>query len=108
MHSMIILHQLALYIGKLFIKQYQSIILHKIVEHTLYKPNVSNNDVISIVHSLKNTSPGWDGLPAFVAKQCVNRFITPLTKTINMCITQGVFPNEIKLARVVPVYKVLI
>ena len=68
-------------------------------------PNVSNNDVISIVHSLKNSSPGWDGLPAFVAKQCVNGFITPLTKIINMCITQGVFPNEVKLARVVPVYK---
>ena len=31
-------------------------------------PNVSNKDVISIVHSLKNSSPGWDGLPAFVAK----------------------------------------
>ena len=58
-------------------------------------PNVSNNDVISIIHRLKNTSPGWDGLPAFVAKQCVDGFITPLTKIINMCITQGVFPNEI-------------
>ena len=33
-------------------------------------PNVSNNDVTSIVHSLKNSSPGWDGLQAFVAKQC--------------------------------------
>ena len=76
-----------------------------VVGHTLYMPNVSNNDVISIVHSLKNSSPGWDGLPAFVAKQCVNGFITPLTKIINMCITQGVFPNEVKLARVVPVYK---
>ena len=65
-------------------------------------PNVSNNDVIVIsilIHRLKNTSPGWDGLPAFVAKQCVDGFITSLTKIINMCITQGVFPNEIKLAR---------
>ena len=42
-----------------------------VVEHTLYMPNVSNNDVISITHSLTNTSPGWDGLPTFVAKQCV-------------------------------------
>ena len=32
-------------------------------------PHVSNNDVISIVHSLKNSSPGWDDLPAFVAKK---------------------------------------
>ena len=76
-----------------------------IAEHTLYMPNISNNDVISIIHRLKNTSLGWDGLPAFAAKQCVDGFITPLTKIINMCITQGVFPNEIKLARVVPVYK---
>ena len=27
-------------------------------EHTLYMPNVSNNDVISIIYRLKNTSPG--------------------------------------------------
>ena len=57
-------------------------------------PNVSNNDVLSIVHCLKNSSPGWDGLPAFVAKQRVNGFITPLTKIINMCITQGVSPTN--------------
>ena len=51
-----------------------------VVGHTLYMPNVSNNDVISIIHRLKNTSLGWDGLPAFVAKQCVNELITPLIK----------------------------
>ena len=41
----------------------------------------------------------------YIGKQCVDGFIAPLTHIINMSITQGVFPDEPKLARVIPVYK---
>ena len=67
--------------------------------------NVTNNDVRSVIHGLKNSSSGWDGLSAYIGKQCVEGFIAPLTHIINMSITQGVFPDELKLARVIPVYK---
>ena len=76
-----------------------------IVEPTLYMANVTNNDVRSVIHGLKNSSSGWDGLSAYIGKQCVEGFIAPLTHIINMSITQGVFPDELKLARVIPVYK---
>ena len=76
-----------------------------IVEPTLYMANVTNNDVRSVIHGLKNSLSGWDGLSAYIGKQCVEGFIAPLTHIINMSITQGVFPDELKLARVIPVYK---
>ena len=76
-----------------------------IVELTLYMANVSNNDVRSVIHGLKNSSSNWNGLSAYIGKQCVGGFIAPLTHIINMSITQGVFPDELKLARVVSVYK---
>ena len=76
-----------------------------IVEPTLYMANVTNNDEGSVIYGLQNSSSGWDGLSAYIGKQCVEGFIAPLTHIINMSITQGVFPDELKLVRVIPVYK---
>ena len=48
---------------------------------------------------------GWDNFPTFVAKKCVDGYLTPLTKIINKSISQGIFPSELKLARVIPIFK---
>ena len=68
-------------------------------------PDVTENDVWNVIAQLKNSSAGWDHFPAIVAKQCINGYITPLTHVINLSLIQGVFPSELKLARVVPIYK---
>ena len=38
-------------------------------------------------------------------KQCIDSYIDPLTLLINQSIQQGVFPAELKMARVIPLYK---
>ena len=38
-------------------------------------------------------------------KQCIDSYIDPLTILINQSIQQGVFPAELKIARVIPLYK---
>ena len=38
-------------------------------------------------------------------KQCIDSYIDPLTLLINHLIQQGVFLAELKLARVIPLYK---
>ena len=40
-----------------------------------------------------------------MAKQCIDGYISPLTSIINKAITQGIFPRELKLARVIPIFK---
>ena len=76
-----------------------------------YVNNVVNSIVIptlevrNIISSTKNSSPGWDDIPATIAKKCIKYYINPLTHIINNSIKDGVFPSELKLARVVPLLK---
>ena len=62
--------------------------------------------VSKIIKKLKSKSScGVDGLSNKLLK-CVNNEITPpLTIIINQCFTTGVFPNKLKLAKVIPLYK---
>ena len=38
-------------------------------------------------------------------KQCADKYIVPLTHIINVSITKGYFPEEFKLAKVLPIFK---
>ena len=62
-------------------------------------------EVRQTILSLKNSSAGWDDLPALVAKQSIDSYIEPLTCLINRSFSDCIFPNELKLARVVPISK---
>ena len=62
-------------------------------------------DVKNTILSLKNSSPGYDEFPAFIAKQCIDNYVVPLTYVINMSLMEGIFPSELKLAKVVPIFK---
>ena len=44
-------------------------------------------------------------MPASIMKQLVNYYAAPLTFLINKSLTQGTFPSEMKLAKVLPIYK---
>ena len=59
-------------------------------------------DLKNTILSLKNSSPGYDEFPAFIAKQCIDNYVVQLTYVINMLLVEGMFPSELKLAKVVP------
>ena len=67
--------------------------------------NLISNQVREVINSLNNSSPGYDKLPPFVAKACMDEFIKSITHMINESLKSGVFPSELKLARVVPIFK---
>ena len=54
---------------------------------------------------MKNSSPGYDEMPASILKQCIDTYIDPLTYLINVSINQGIFPSELKIAKVISIYK---
>ena len=74
-------------------------------EHSIYIAPTTTTEIKQIIISLKNSSPGWDEIPAFLLKICSNFYVKPLTYLINKSIEEGIFPNELKLARVVPIFK---
>ena len=66
---------------------------------------VTSNRVRNVILSLNNSSAGHDELPPFVAKSCIEEFIEPLTYMINESLRTGICPSELKIARVVPIFK---
>ena len=61
--------------------------------------------MINVILLLKNSCAGWDDIPAYVMKRCINVYIEPLTHIIDKSMKEGVFPSELKLAKVVPIFK---
>ena len=59
-------------------------------------------DVKNTILSLKNSRHGYDEFPAFIARQCIDNYVVPRTYVINMSWMEGIFPSELKLAKVVP------
>ena len=61
--------------------------------------------VRNVITSLKDSSPGWDHHSPFVMKQCADTYVEHITVHINNSFYHGIFPDELKLARVVPIFK---
>ena len=53
----------------------------------------------------KHKSPGPDGISNRVLSIAIENIKKPLTHIINLTMSKGVFPEQLKLAEVVPIYK---
>ena len=72
---------------------------------SMFIPYISEYEIIEIIKSLKKSSAGYDNIPASIAKQCIQHYIKPLTYLINSSFECGIFPNELKLAKVIPIFE---
>lgn len=67
---------------------------------------ITYNEVRDILHSLKNSdSKDIYGLNVALIKTIKNHIIIPLTKLINESLRTGIFPDVLKIASVVPIFK---
>ena len=66
---------------------------------------VVEDEVESIIKTLKDGSPGWDTISSQVIKTTYQSFILPLTHVVNLSLMTGIFPTELKIARVTPLFK---
>ena len=73
--------------------------------HSIYIPDISKNEIITVINTLKKSAPGNDEMPASILKQCIETYIDPLTYLVNLSINQGIFPGELKIAKFLPIYK---
>ena len=53
------------------------------LNNSIVVPEISTAEVTNVIISLKESSPGWDNIPAFILKQCMDCFVNPLTHIIN-------------------------
>ena len=62
-------------------------------------------EVKKIILQLKDGAPGKDGIMSKAIKCISDHVAAPLTRLTNLSFSQGVFPNELKIALVSPLYK---
>ena len=67
--------------------------------------DISCNQIREMINSLNNSSTGHDELPPFMAKTCMEGYIEPSTHLVHESLKSGIFPSELKFARVVPMFK---
>ena len=73
--------------------------------HFFLRP-VSPIEISNIIHNLKKkSSPNSNKLPTFLLVTARDLISIPLSKIINESFKSGVFPNSLKLAEVVPIFK---
>ena len=73
--------------------------------NSIFLSHVTENELIKLVSQLKDSSPGYDGIKASVLKLSMNVLSTHLTHLCNMSLMEGVFPDELKKANVIPLFK---
>jgi Reverse transcriptase (RNA-dependent DNA polymerase)/Endonuclease/Exonuclease/phosphatase family len=66
----------------------------------------TTSEILSIVKELNNkTSAGWDGIPLNILKATINPIAKIISCLINNSFMFGYFPQELKTAKVCPIYK---
>jgi len=62
-------------------------------------------EVTDIVRNLKDGSPGGDGITAECLKNTMPILVNQLVHIFNLSFEQGIFPVELKVAKVIPLFK---
>ena len=76
------------------------------LHNSFFLESTTQSEIVEIVKSLRlNTAAGHDKIPMWSVKESINYISEPLTYVLNLSINSGIVPAQMKLARVVPLYK---
>ena len=73
--------------------------------YSMFLEPVSETEIKKLISSLKSNTPGYDMIGSAVLKWCVDSISEPLSYVCNMSLQEGLFPDELKIANVIPLYK---
>ena len=66
-------------------------------------PEFTESDMLTVISSLKNSR--YDDIPSSLIKKISNEVAKPLTMLINNSIKTGIFSNELKIVKAIPLFK---
>ena len=72
---------------------------------SMYLYPVCTSECLKIIKNLKNTKENIDSLPVFLFKQYADLLVHEMCDIINLSFKTGTFPDILKIAKVIPVYK---
>ena len=86
-------------------KKYETFLKNPNAKSMFVKPT-SEKEVKNIIHNLNpNKSSGPNSFPTKIFKYISNIISKPICDLVNMSISNGVFPDSLKIAEVIPIYK---
>ena len=74
--------------------------------NSIFLQSASEQEVTEICSSFRSgTAPGYDSISMNIVKESFNLICAPLTYIINLSLNSGAVPQEMKIARVIPLFK---
>lgn len=75
-------------------------------QNSMFLKPTSENEIYEVVHKFKNKfSDDFNNINMNVVKKVIHCILKPLTYICNLSFQTGTFPDEMKIARVFPIYK---
>lgn len=73
---------------------------------TMFLKPTSKSEVEKITNALKNkNSCGYDNVSSKVIKPIIHLISEPLSHIFNLSFSQGIFPDDLKIAKIIPLFK---
>ena len=72
---------------------------------TFYINPATENEIAKIISNLNDSASGWGNLSPAIIKTIKQHIKQPITHICNLSFTNGYFPCEMKLAKVIPIFK---
>ena len=67
--------------------------------------HISNEEVMEIIKSLQNKATGPSTIPLKLLHIVADLIVFPLCHIINMSFSKGIFPEKLKIVKVIPIHK---
>ena len=75
-------------------------------DKSIFMKPIIEDEIIKIIGKFdKNKSAGHDGIGNLIVKRVANEIARPLSAIFNLSLTTGIFPDQLKVAKVIPIYK---
>ena len=75
------------------------------VSHSMFLTPVSVSECLYVISNLKNKSYGINSIPVSIFKLIKSFIVHPLTTLINFSFQSGIFPDCLKVANIIPIFK---
>ena len=75
-------------------------------DKSIFMSPVTEEEVLDIISQLKNkTTAGYDKITPSIVRHVKDKIVKPLVHICNLSLTEGIFPDKLKIAKVTPIYK---
>ena len=74
-------------------------------DNSLFFVPTNEQEVTNVILQLKGTSSGYDNINCSILKYILPAIVKPLSHLINVSLQTGQVPQEVKIAKVVPLFK---